>query len=205
MTQRMGWIAAGLLLVLGAWLLGGMVSGTAPGATDRAIEGALALRRGEAPDALIAIWQAISWIGGGGQRYIVVILCAILLARWSGWQSGAAMILAAFLSNMASNAMKAHFARPRPDMVPHLDHVNSFSYTSGHATSAALVYLLFVVLVPTAHRGRWLAAGFIAAFLTGWSRIALGVHWPSDVLGGWMLGGAFVLFAMALMPRAQQG
>jgi undecaprenyl-diphosphatase len=204
MTRQIGFLAAGAVLVLIVLLLGWTVAGPVAGATDRSIEAALALRQGVAPDALIGFWRAVSWVDGGVQRYLVLLALAFVLFWQGRWQSGAALVIATLLSGFASDALKDMFERPRPDLVPHLDHVSSLSFPSGHATSAVAIFVLFAMLMPTAQRGRWLAGGLLAAFLTGWSRIALGVHWPSDVLGGWILGGAFVLFALALLPKPSQ-
>lgn len=205
MTKRVSYGVAGLILLLAVFVLGLQVMDRAVGPMDTGLETALALRRGTDSDALIGFWQAVSWIGGGKQRYIVVLGLALLLGRWDRWQSGAALVVTSIIANLVSDGLKDHFLRPRPELVPHLDHVTSLSYPSGHATSAALVYLLFAALVPTAHRGRWLAGGALATLLTGLSRVALGVHWPSDVLAGWMVGGAFALFALAVVHRPQQG
>ncbi len=199
MTKRISYGVAGLILLIAVFVLGLNVMDASAGPLDTRIETALALRQGTNSDALIGFWQGVSWIGGGKQRYIIVFGLALLLGRWDRWQSGAALVITSIISNLVSDGLKDHFLRPRPDLVPHLDHVNSLSYPSGHATSAALVYLLFAALVPTSHRGRWLAGAVLAASLTGLSRVSLGVHWPSDVLGGWMLGGAFVLFALAIV------
>ncbi len=187
-------------LLAAAWILGSIVSGGSQIAFDQHISAALSLRRGQSPAELISLLQGISWSGGGGPRYVIVALIGALLLRWRSWQSGAAMVMASILSNAASGWMKDWFARPRPELVPHLDHVNSISYPSGHATSAAVVYLLFALLVPTAARSKWLATAALLILLTGWSRIALGVHYPTDVIGGWMLGTAFALAASALVP-----
>ena len=151
---------------------------------------------------MIAFWTSVSWSGGGPQRYMIVAALALLLGLWHHWRSGVVLALVAPLSNAVSNFLKEAFARPRPDIVPHLDPVyNSLSYPSGHATNAALVYLLFALLVPTQRRGAWIATAAVLAFLTGVSRIMLGVHWPSDVIGGWMLGSGFALLGVALARR----
>jgi undecaprenyl-diphosphatase len=178
--------------------LGLIIQSGASAAIDTSLFSTFALRAGEGNDGLIAFWQGISWSGGGAQRYVIVAALALLLGYWHHWRSGVALVVMAIASNSVSGYLKDVFARPRPNIVPHLDHVNSLSYPSGHATSAALVYLLFALLVPTERRGLWLTVGGVAAALTGFSRVALGVHWPTDVIGGWMLGGAFALLGLAI-------
>ena len=197
----MGWAAALLLLVIA---LGFAVNAGWTSGADRWLGSAFALRAGEGRDGVIAFWYWISWSGGGVQRYVMVALLAVLLGFWLHWRSGVMFAVMALLSNMTSNFMKDAFGRPRPDIVPHLDPVNSLSYPSGHATSAAFVYLLFALLVPTARRPAWFAAAAVLAILTGMSRLTLGVHWPSDVIGGWMLGSAFALAGIALLRRFSQ-
>lgn len=189
-------VKAALLLILVLAL--GFAAGAGWTATsDHKVFSALVLRIGEGHDGMVAFWQGISWTGGGAQRYIIVAVLALLLGLWHHWRSGLVLAVMALLSNWASGFLKDAFARPRPDLAPHLDFVNSLSYPSGHATSAALVYLLFALLVPTQRRRMWLAAAGVLAFLTGLSRITLGVHWPSDVIGGWMLGSAFAMLGVA--------
>ena len=100
--------------------------------------------------------------------------------------------------------MKLFFARVRPDLVAHLDPIASPSFPSGHANNAAVVYILFIMLVPQARRPWWQFAAAAMIVLTGLSRIMLGVHWPTDVLGGWMLGTSFALGAAAVIAHHKQ-
>ncbi len=188
-----------VLLLAAIWPLGHHVSGDGHLLIDEQLAASLALRHRQNPGTLISFWQLVSWTGGGGQRYIIVALLAGVLAKLRDWRAGVALLLASILSNALSGWMKSWFARPRPDFAPHLDSVNSLSFPSGHATSAVAVYLLFALLVPTRHRTRWVAAAIALALLTGLSRIALNVHYFTDVVAGWMLGTAFALAADALL------
>ena len=112
---------------------------------------------------------------------------------------------ASLLSNLASTLLKLAFGRARPDIIDHLDHVSNASYPSGHATSAAVVYLLLPGLAPP----RWRAAAWALAgamiVINGFSRIMLGVHWGSDIIGGTMLGTAFALFGIVFAQRPAAG
>src|SRR3546814_13180535 len=89
-------------------------------------------------------------------------------------------------------------------LIDHLDHVSSASYPSGHATSAAVVYLLLAWLAPP--RWRFFAWALAAAMivLNGFSRIMLGVHWASDIAGGTMLGAAFALLGAWWVARPRK-
>jgi membrane-associated phospholipid phosphatase len=198
MGRSFGVAAALLALVL---TLGLCVSHGWGGALDHALASAFGLRAGQSSATLIRFWQLVSWSGGGTQRYIIVGLLALALGVWHQKRAGLTLALASLLSSFASDGLKMAFARARPDLVPHLDHASSFAYPSGHATSAAVVYLAFALLIPTQRRTAWLAGGAALALLTGLSRIMLGVHWPSDVLGGWMLGAAFAIGGVAIARR----
>ena len=196
-----GYLAAALLFV-GVGLIGWAAARGQLLWLDGPLSAALALRQGQSPDWLIAAMQAISWPGGGVQRTLIVVAIALGLWRWRGAAAGWALALAALISNWVSGWLKISFARVRPDLVPHLDNVaGSLSYPSGHATSAAVVYLALALLSPAQWRGRMLALAALLTFLTGLSRIMLGVHFASDVLGGWMLGAAFALLAAELCQR----
>ena len=98
---------------------------------------------------------------------------------------------------LASHAAKLVFMRPRPDLVPHGAEVYASSFPSGHAMTSAVVYLTLGAALARASDDRLvkiyvLTLATALVFLIGASRVYLGVHWPSDVLGGWMLGAAWV-------------
>ncbi|MGL3606949.1 phosphatase PAP2 family protein [Rhizobium sp. G187] len=92
-----------------------------------------------------------------------------------------------------SSAMKIGIARPRPEVVQHLVEVTDLSFPSGHAMLSAITYLTLGALLSRLEDRRLLRYFFplVAVFLTliiGLSRIYLGVHYPTDVLGGWAAG-----------------
>ena len=170
---------------------------------DLAVSHALNMQRGVTPEWLILFMQGISWIGGGVQRYVIVTILTLALWRWWGWGAALAMGLTTLVSAFTSDVMKAFFARVRPDLVPQLDVIHSPAFPSGHSNNAAVVYILFIMLVPQARHPMWQAAAAIMIVLTGVSRIMLGVHWPTDVLGGWMLGASFAMAAAAVIAYRQ--
>lgn len=161
------------------------------------------MQRGESPDWLILLMQAISWIGGGLQRYIIVTILTAALWRWWGWGAALAMGLTTLIAAFTSDVMKYFFARLRPELVAQLDPITSPAFPSGHANNAAVVYILFIMLVPQARHPLWQAAAAAMILLTGISRIMLGVHWPTDVIGGWILGASFALMAGAIITYRQ--
>ena len=95
--------------------------------------------------------------------------------------------------------LKQIFLRPRPEIVPHLRIVLSTSFPSGHSMGAAVVYLTLGVMFMKTFRSTRAKAFclFWAVFLTvavGATRVYLGVHYPSDVLGGWIAGCGWATF-----------
>lgn len=187
-------LAAGL--VFAVVLLGVIVSAGWLVGADLAISNALSLRVGQSNPQLITFMQGVSWIGGGTPRWVICVLLSALVWCWRGRRYGMALAGAALLSNLASNALKFAFDRARPDIIEHLDHVNSASYPSGHATSAAVVYLLLAWLAPPRWRPQAWALAVTMILLNGFSRVMLGVHWASDIVGGTMLGAAFALLGI---------
>lgn len=197
--------AAAVLFVL-VVALGFAVSAGHFRAFDIAVAHALNMQRGISPDWLIWLMQGISWIGGGVQRYIIIAVLTLALWRWWGWGSALAMGVTTLIAALTSDVMKYFFARVRPDLVAQLDPVTSPAFPSGHANYAAVVYILFIMLVPQARHPLWQLAAATMILLTGVSRIMLGVHWATDVLGGWMLGASFALMAGAIIAyRERQG
>ncbi len=196
-------LASAILLFVAVIALGYAVRAGWFYSFDIAASHALNLERRTDADWIIQFMQGISWIGGGIQRYIIVTILTIALWRWWGWGAALAMGLTTLVSAFTSEILKAFFARVRPDFVPHLDSVTSAAYPSGHANNAAVVYILFIMLVPQARHPGWQVAAAFMIIVTGLSRIMLGVHWPTDVIGGWMLGASFALMAAAVIAYRQ--
>lgn len=104
---------------------------------------------------------------------------------------------------LVSTLLKDLFERPRPDLVPHAAYVSTSSFPSGHSMLSALTYLTLGALLARSQERKLLKAYFIlgAVFVTvlvGFSRVYLGVHWPTDVLAGWTAGAVWALFCWLL-------
>ena len=119
-----------------------------------------------------------------------------------------ALVLAGtvLLAELSSDVAKTFYARARPDLVPHGSYVYSNSFPSGHSTLSAATYLTLAVLISHLEpsRGTKTMVFVLAAALVigiGFSRVYLGVHWPSDVLAGWSLGAAWALAAWTVLRQ----
>ena len=94
--------------------------------------------------------------------------------------------------------LKTYFVRARPDLWEQIVTETSFSFPSGHSVASMALALTIIILL---WRSKWRAASIIAGIsyviLIGVSRMYLGVHYPTDVLGGWLLSTAWVLIVTA--------
>jgi undecaprenyl-diphosphatase len=111
--------------------------------------------------------------------------------------------IAVTTGSIASVLLKSGFDRPRPDLVAHGQHVYTASFPSGHSMLSAIVFLTLGALVASAPRERVmqlyvLGLSALLALAVGVSRIYLGVHWPTDVLGGWAAGTGWALMCWAI-------
>jgi len=102
--------------------------------------------------------------------------------------------------------LKEIFARPRPEVVPHLVNASTWSFPSGHSVMSAVVYIsLAVIFIPANLNNRLkkyiLTSAIILSLLIGISRIYLGVHYPTDVLGGWILGAIWSCISVVFASR----
>lgn len=106
-----------------------------------------------------------------------------------------------------SSALKVLFARPRPDIVALSDHVSA-SFPSGHAMLSTVTYLTVGILLSRAQGSRPtqifpLLVSLIVIVLVGISRVYLGLHWPTDVLGGWCVGSVWALFTWVIFMEVK--
>ncbi len=113
-----------------------------------------------------------------------------------------ALVVWGILGGVALNLLlKSLFMRHRPDLWAELVHETGYSFPSGHSMMSATFAVIMIVAFWNT-RWRWLAIvlGALYTGFVGFSRLYLGVHYPTDVLGGWLIATAWVL-ALALVIR----
>jgi undecaprenyl-diphosphatase len=134
---------------------------------------------------------------------IVGVLAFLLHRRY---RHALFLALTVSLAFVSSEGLKNLYGRPRPELVPHGSYVYSASFPSGHSTLSAATFLTLAVLIASLEPNRgtkrmvFALAGMLVLGI-GFSRIYLGVHWPSDVLAGWCLGGAWAMAAWLALLR----
>ncbi|MBI2849468.1 MAG: phosphatase PAP2 family protein [Chloroflexi bacterium] len=147
---------------------------------------------------LLSLMQWVSFIFGGWRSVLVVIVIGILV-WWRAGRLEAILIPVAGLLTLINTILKLAIERPRPsaDLVRVLSHERDYGFPSGHAFFAILVlgllaYLVFINMKNNRLRTIFLVGLIALILLIGASRVYLGVHWPSDVVGGYLIGGAFL-------------
>jgi undecaprenyl-diphosphatase len=147
----------------------------------------------------------------GGRPVLIVVTAAIVLYLWLARTFHAMWVVlgAAVGGQLLSALLKVVFARPRPDIVPHLTTVNFSSFPSGHSVSAAAVYLTLGLLLArftdrTRLRIYVLTLATFVTFLVGISRVYVGVHYPTDVLAGWAAGSVWATCCWLLAGYLQR-
>jgi undecaprenyl-diphosphatase len=183
------------LTALGIWLAL-MILGGAGVEWDEAL-----YRRLYAADdaALAQNARVLTMIGGWTVLVPVAIVAAVLLA-FTRRRRAALLLIMVFGGRLLVEFQKVIVDRDRPGVSPHLEAVSSTSFPSGHAANAMITYLAIALLIPVSQRNRAVAVGIglALALQSGWSRVALGVHWPSDVLGGWAFAAFWIMLCMRL-------
>lgn len=147
----------------------------------------------------------------GGIGWLVFCTLAVTGYLWLDGKSHMAVFLfgAASSGTGVAFALKALFDRPRPADVPHLSHVASSSFPSAHSMLSAVVYITLGVLVASVVARRRLKVyilclSLLLTIVVGLSRIYMGVHYPTDVLAGWMAGLSWALLCWLLARWLQR-
>lgn len=193
-------LLAALAVVAGVWGFIELADEVFEGETARADEWILLFLRNsnDLSDPLGPPWleEAARDITALGSTTVIVALTAavagFLLLR--GLRGALGLLLGAIVGGtLLSALLKVSFGRPRPDIVPHLAHVETASFPSGHSMLAAIVYLTLGALLARLVERRALKLYFLGvaallALLVGISRVYVGVHYPTDVLAGWAAG-----------------
>ena len=194
------------------WLIGGLVlcvllyafialAGEVMDGDTRALDTRILRAFREANDPAAPIGPAwletafvdVTALGGATVIWLVVMSVIGFLCLQARYRTAMMVGVAAGSGEILNQLLKLLFMRPRPSVVPHLRDVSTASFPSGHAMESAIVYLTLGVMLMRVAEGRitkiyCLGVAILVTFLVGSSRVFLGVHYPTDVLGGWILG-----------------
>jgi len=206
-TTLLGVIAAASVIFLFAKLADWVAEGRTRAFDERIL---LALRTpGNLSDPIGPLWfeefvRDVTALGSTGVLTMMVLAVTGFLVM-TRKRYAAVVVLAAVISGvLISQTMKWAYARPRPELVPHGAEVYTASFPSGHAMMSAIVYLTLGALLARTQadagvKAYILAVAVILTALVGSSRVYLGVHWPTDVLAGWVLGAVWALLCLMVM------
>jgi undecaprenyl-diphosphatase len=195
------WAVAGSIL-LGIGIMLGLVA-AGPGVLPIDADLLRAVQQ-PASDALDRVAWVVSRVGDGFPAMALLALIAVALLTLRGRNDLALYVGVAAALRALNPALKwlAGSARPPGDLIAAIEQTRGLGWPSGHAFGAALFYGAVAVVAPAVVANRVTAYAFQAIFvtmilLTAWARVRLGVHWPSDVVGGVLLGAGLVCLLRA--------
>jgi undecaprenyl-diphosphatase len=170
------------------------------GSLDRVI--AASIYAGSRP-VLVTAARIFTFLGDPAVLVSAGVLAAAWLSLRGRGRFALGLLLVIFVGRALTEAQKYWIARARPDLEPHLVIVQTTSFPSGHAASSMIFYLRLALALTRPGRVRRLAAAaaVLLSLFIGASRVMLGVHWPSDVIGGWSFG---MLWVMVTLPAFQR-
>lgn len=160
---------------------------------------------------LVAVVKAVTWLGSDGVLWTVIGAATVILALRRRWRLAIYLLVTGAGALVLDPVLKSLVGRLRPVVAHPIAHGTGNSFPSGHSLGSIVCYgALLLVFLPATRRGsRWRRAFIIVivalVVLIGISRVLLGVHYLSDVLGAWALGITWLgitAFAFELSRRA---
>ena len=201
-------IAGALIAILGVWLFAWLASHVQKGATQAFDEGVMAYLGAHRVGWIERSLIEITALGTGLVVIAIVAIAATFLWLTRHKYSATLLLVSTVGGLILNNVLKLIFNRDRPQAFEWLAHASSSSFPSGHAMSAAIVYATIGYLAARLQKRRW--ARWLTMFLALCmivliciSRLYLGVHYPSDVAAGVILGLAWAAFCMAALEAIQ--
>lgn len=149
--------------------------------------------RGLSTPWLDTITRAVTQLGG--PLFVPTVTIVLVVVLWLKRYRDHALLIMAGVggASVLSLALKAFFARARPELWPSLVTETTFAFPSGHAmASSALAASIVAALWFTRWRSLALLVGLIYVLAIGFTRLYLGVHYPSDIVAGWFVALAWV-------------
>lgn len=193
--SAIGLILAGVVGVLFAWLL----QVTGDWRVGLPWERTVLLRIDRTVPATVdRVMLLLPWLGTN--LTLLPILAALSLWVWRKRRRGelALQLMVTVVGSLILNAvLKAIYDRPRPELWPHRGQYQWAAYPSGHAIVGVAVFFTIAILLHRERGWRWpyVAAG-VMLVINLYSRLYLGVHWPTDVIAGLLLGAVWLAVTM---------
>ena len=144
----------------------------------------------------------LTQLGSAAGLSAILLLAGAMLAVARRWRDLVSLIGIVIGGRIAIELLKLAVDRPRPSFTPYPVEVHSLSFPSGHAGNSMITLLaIALIAAPPRWRGRAVALAIVASVAIGATRPLLGVHLPSDVVGGWAFGIGWVVALVALSRR----
>ena len=200
-VAALSWAAFGIMV----WL----VATGRTGAFDK--PGLLFWRTGaglvpKGPRFLLEAVRDLTSLGGVLLRNLVAVGAVVALLFLRLRREAVLLALTVIGAWIVEGFIKGLVGRPRPEIVPHLTEAGGASFPSGHAFNSAVVYIAIALAFATLSaresvRLTIIGAAIALSLLIAWTRVWLGVHFPSDVVAGWLGGAGWAFLAAALLQR----
>lgn len=151
------------------------------------------------------------WVWDPWTMRALLLAVTLWMLRRRAWRTALWLAVCGVAGSLVQQGMKAAVGRARPRWPDPVDSAHYAAFPSGHAMTAAIVCgaLLWLFLRRTAAGPAWRGAAWAVAVASvagvGFTRVYLGVHWPSDVVGGWLLGGVVLTGAAAVCAPWRAG
>ena len=158
------------------------------------------------PTWLLEGVRDVTSLGGVLLRNLCVIGAVVALLILRLRREAVLLVLTVAGAWAVDAAIKGLVGRPRPEIVPHLTEAGGASFPSGHAFNSAVVYIAIALAFATLSaresvRLTVIGTAIAVSLVIAWSRVWLGVHFPSDVAAGWLGGAGWAFLAAALLQR----